>query len=234
MQPAGGCADFTRVASCLAHRIVYVGGRTLVRESIVEALRSAGFEAEVARSLPEARELIAGLCSPLPAVLLDDEVCGEDAAAEMVSEVAGSPAGLRVGVLSASDTALYPARLLRCGAGAFLTRDTPLRELPVELGRFCDGQLVVDPAVARTMFSLVGSTSAPETPIEGGVELRLTPTERKVMELVAEGLLVKQIALRMDLSPLTVKNHLARIRRRLGATDKAHAVATALRAGLLA
>lgn len=220
------------MASRAARSLIYVGGRALVRECLAGALRAGGFSVDVARSLPEARRLLAAIGEEPPAVLIDDEVCGEDAAAELVSELAGSTP-VRVGVLSGSCTALYPARLLRCGARAFLTRDMPLSELPVELGRFCDGELVVDPAVARTMLTLVGPQPEPDLTAATDQELRLTPTERRVMELVAEGLLVKQIALRMELSPLTVKNHLARIRRRLGATDKAHAVATALRAGLL-
>jgi DNA-binding CsgD family transcriptional regulator len=50
---------------------------------------------------------------------------------------------------------------------------------------------------------------------------------------VADGKVNKQIGAALGISPLTVKNHLARIRARLGAADKAQAVAIALRSGLL-
>ena len=205
-----------------------------MRDALADALRGSDFDVSVARSVPEAHELLTAP-DPAPAVLLDDDVAGEPAALEAVGAIRRAVPTTHVGVLSASTLPLYPAQLLRAGASAFLTKDTPLAELAGAVERFCDGELVVDPTVARTMFSVVGEhQDATSTAAESRVnEIRLTPTERKVMELAAEGLLVKQIAVRLGLSPLTVKNHLARIRRRLGATDKAHAVATALRAGLL-
>lgn len=215
-------------------RLLYAGGRALVRDSLSAALREGGFDVSTARSIPEALELLTNP-DPPPAVLLDDDVSGEPAALEAVSAMFRAAPVARVGVISCSTLPLYPAQLLRTGASAFLTKDMPLAELADAVGRFWEGELVVDPAVARTMFTLVeppnGRLDPPGEPRTS--EIRLTPTERKIMELAAEGLLVKQIAARLELSPLTVKNHLARIRRRLGATDKAHAVATALRAGLL-
>lgn len=215
-------------------RLLYAGGRALVRDALTSALGDCGFDVSVARSVPEALELLT-TPDPAPAVLLDDDVAGEVAALDAVGVMLRAVPGTHVGVLSASTLPLYPAQLLRAGAGAFLTKDTPLAELADAVGRFWEGELVVDPTIARTMFTVVGNDddkpsrrTAPRVS-----EIRLTPTERKVMELAAEGLLVKQIATRLGLSPLTIKNHLGRVRRRLGATDKAHAVATALRAGLL-
>jgi DNA-binding NarL/FixJ family response regulator len=213
--------------------LLYAGGRPLVRDALTSVLGSSDFDVAVARSIPEAHELLQ-TPDPAPAVLLDDDVAGEAMALEAVGAIRRSLPGTHVGVLSASTLPLYPAQLLRAGASAFLTKDMPITELAGAVGRFWDGELVVDPTVARTMFSVVGEARDASPAADSRVnEIRLTPMERKVMELAAEGLLVKQIALQLDLSPLTVKNHLARIRRRLGATDKAHAVATALRAGLL-
>lgn len=218
----------------VTHRLLYAGGRTLVRDALSAALRERDFEVTPARSIPEALELLS-TDDPASGALLDDDASGEVAALEAVGAMLRAAPGVHVGVLSASTLPLYPAQVLRAGASAFLTKDMPLSELADAVGRFSDGELVVDPTVARTMFTLV---EPPSDRLDSNGEprvsqIRLTPTERKVMELAAEGLLVKQIALRLEMSPLTVKNHLARIRRRLGATDKAHAVATALRAGLL-
>lgn len=205
-----------------------------MRDALTAALSNSDFDVVLARSIPEAHQLL-HTPDPAPAVLLDDDVAGEATALEAVGAIRRGLPGTHVGVLSASTLPLYPAQLLRAGASAFLTKDMPMVELAGAVGRFWDGELVVDPTVARTMFSVVGEhrDAAPVTSEPRANEIRLTPMERKVMELAAEGLLVKQIAVQLDLSPLTVKNHLARIRRRLGATDKAHAVATALRAGLL-
>ena len=57
----------------------------------------------------------------------------------------------------------------------------------------------------------------------------LTTRELDVIRLVAEGLSNKEIAVRLDLSPLTIKSHLGRIARKLGVGDRAHIVAMACR-----
>lgn len=67
----------------------------------------------------------------------------------------------------------------------------------------------------------------------GGREQCLSPREIEVVELAAEGLGNVEIARRLGLSALTVKSHLARMTRRLGARDRAHLVLLALRAGVL-
>ena len=59
----------------------------------------------------------------------------------------------------------------------------------------------------------------------------LSAREREVVGLAADGLGVKQIAARLKLSPNTIKSHLARIARKVGADNTTHAVAIALRAG---
>jgi DNA-binding NarL/FixJ family response regulator len=61
----------------------------------------------------------------------------------------------------------------------------------------------------------------------------LTPRLIDVLHLVAEGRTTDEIAGTLGLSPYTVKNYMERIFERLGARDRAEAVAIALRSGLL-
>jgi DNA-binding CsgD family transcriptional regulator len=62
---------------------------------------------------------------------------------------------------------------------------------------------------------------------------RVTPREREVLELVAEGLSSREIAGRLWVTEETVKTHIRRLHDRLGARTRAHAVAIAFRAGIL-
>jgi len=68
----------------------------------------------------------------------------------------------------------------------------------------------------------------------GGHERTLSAREVQVLALAADGLSNPEIARELGLSALTVKSHLARMTRRLGARDRAHLVLLALRAGVIA
>jgi DNA-binding NarL/FixJ family response regulator len=77
-----------------------------------------------------------------------------------------------------------------------------------------------------------GLRSMPVSDVTGR-ERRLSAREVQVLALAAEGLSNPEIAERLGLSALTVKSHLSRMTRRLGARDRAHLVLLALRAGVI-
>jgi DNA-binding CsgD family transcriptional regulator len=105
------------------------------------------------------------------------------------------------------------ARALGTGARGFL------------IAAPCPPDLDADPApVARTV---------PVADV-GGQERTLSAREVQVLALAADGLSNPEIARELGLSALTVKSHLARMTRRLGARDRAHLVLLALRAGVIA
>jgi two-component system nitrate/nitrite response regulator NarL len=61
----------------------------------------------------------------------------------------------------------------------------------------------------------------------------LSERERQVLEMVAEGMLAPEIGRHLYLSPATVKSHLQSLYEKLGVSDRAAAVAEAMRRGLL-
>jgi DNA-binding NarL/FixJ family response regulator len=61
----------------------------------------------------------------------------------------------------------------------------------------------------------------------------LSPTEKDVLFHASHGLLTKEIAFKLDRSELTIKSHLRSASRKLAARNKVHAVAIALREGLI-
>jgi DNA-binding NarL/FixJ family response regulator len=104
-----------------------------------------------------------------------------------------------------------------------------------------------DPAVVRAVLDagarayLFGRRGADRPPIEDWTRVRtasgsvteLSAREIEVMQGVADGRSNGDIAADLQISPLTVKSHLARIGRKLGTGDRAHAVLLALRAGVI-
>jgi len=74
----------------------------------------------------------------------------------------------------------------------------------------------------------------PQPSDEGAVVVEsLTPRELEVLELLADGLPNRQIALRLGMSPETVKFHVAHISGKLGVSNRTEAVRVAIRRGLL-
>jgi DNA-binding NarL/FixJ family response regulator len=117
------------------------------------------------------------------------------------------------------------AAALLAGSGGLLHRDCGADQLGMALLAAAGGLLVIDPALAGA--ALAGS-AAPEAPIEA-----LTPREREVLQLLAEGLSNKAIALRLDISDHTVKFHVNAIMTKLDAQSRTDAVVRAMRLGLV-
>ena len=63
--------------------------------------------------------------------------------------------------------------------------------------------------------------------------MTLTPRQRQVLSLMADGKTTREIAYELGLSPFTVKNYIERIYERLGVLDRVQAVSTAMREGLI-
>lgn len=207
--------------------VVWLGGPGLVRDLARAALAAHGFVVTPTVALPEALEA-AGRLGRGGVVVLEDDGPDQAQLLERLSALARFRRVVPVMVLSASRAPVLPAIVLDAGAAGFLGMDTPLPELIDSLARVAAGAIVLDPVAAR---ALMGSQWAHRA--HRSRPTHLSPAEQKVLQLAANGLLTKQIATKLGLSPRTVKNQMAHIRLRLDATDKAHAVATALRLGLL-
>ena len=101
------------------------------------------------------------------------------------------------------------------GAAGFLLKDTSIESLAEAVRAVVAGGLVIDPRVARLALAAPGDEDG-----EPSVLAVLTPTEREVAALVAEGLTNQAIAERMMLAEGTVKNHVSALLRKLQAPDR--------------
>jgi DNA-binding NarL/FixJ family response regulator len=116
-------------------------------------------------------------------------------------------------------------RALRAGARGVLSRGAPADALVAALRAAVLGLLVLDPALAGAFVR------APEP--SGAIE-QLTPREREVLALLAEGLANKAIAARLGVSEHTAKFHVNAILGKLGVESRAEAIVRAARLGLVA
>jgi len=195
-------------------RIGVVGEDALARGGLVSRLGAAG--------LTLAAELPPGEASG-PALSGADAVAWDLGGDPAPEELAALSPDLPVVALVARDEQAGGA--LAAGARGALFREASPARLGAALCAAAHGLLVLDPALAARLLR-------PPTGPEG--QEPLTPREREVLVLLADGLSNKEIAQRLAVAECTAKFHVESILAKLGAANRADAVMRAARSGLLA
>jgi DNA-binding NarL/FixJ family response regulator len=136
---------------------------------------------------------------------------------------------IRVVVLSMYSNEEYVLQALRAGALGYLLKDATVGELEQAVRSVGRGELYLSPAISRRVVDAyvarVGA-EAPAPPL-------LTPRQREILQLVAEGHSTKEIAGRLAVSVKTVETHRAQLMERLDIHDVAGLVRYAIRTGLV-
>jgi DNA-binding NarL/FixJ family response regulator len=158
-------------------------------------------------------------------VLMDLRMPGGGGVAA-IAELARRRARSRVLVLTTYDTDTDTLPAIEAGATGYLLKDAPRDELFTAVRAAAQGRTVLSPAVASRLVSHVRTPPAP-----GGEQL--SAREREVLALVAKGTSNREIARELFISEATVKTHLTHIFAKLGAKDRAAAVALAYDRGIL-
>ena len=112
---------------------------------------------------------------------------------------------------------------IRGGGGVYALKRTVGTDLLEGVGRVAEGQSLLDPAVTQRVLDRLRDGGASEP-----AELRsLTPQERRILELVAEGLTNRQIGEQLFLAEKTVKNYVTSILTKLGLERRTQAAVLA-------
>jgi DNA-binding NarL/FixJ family response regulator len=144
---------------------------------------------------------------------------------EVLSQLAKSgPEDTRVVVLSVVDEPELVLRAVRGGAQGYVLKSASRSELVAAIRRVAAGGQSFDEVVVRAFLTEKEKAASAEL---------LTERETEILRLIATGCRNQSIAEQLYMSVSTVKGHLDDAYRKLGVSDRAHAVAVALRLGLL-
>ena len=147
---------------------------------------------------------------------------GIDATRDIVE--AGLPSAVLVLTMLEDEESLVAA--LRAGALGYVVKGAERDDIARALEAVANGQAFLGAEVAGRALARLSGATAPVAFAE------LTDREREILSLVARGLTNAAIADRLVLSPKTVRNHVSNVMTKIGAADRAAAVAMARDAGL--
>ncbi|HEX9986125.1 MAG TPA: response regulator transcription factor [Thermoanaerobaculia bacterium] len=210
-------------------RILLADDHTLVRAGIrglVESLHGVEVVGEAGDGY-EALTLAETLRPDL--VLLDIGMPGLNGleAAPRLSKIDPS---MRVIILSMHISEEYVLQSLRAGAAGYLLKGSAVAELELAIRAVARGETYLSPAVSkRVVDDYVSRTGGTPDPLGA-----LTPRQREILQLVAEGHTSKEIARRLNLSYRTVEAHRNQLMKRLDVRDLTGLVRFAVRVGLVA
>lgn len=121
---------------------------------------------------------------------------------------------------------------IKAGADGYLLKDEPVEKIKEAIINILNNEgAPMSPSIARRVLNLLISTRQSLEKLEPREqkdnEYKLTEREKDILTLLIDGLEYKEIGLKLDLSPNTVRNHIAKIYRKLHVTSRAQAVKVA-------
>jgi two-component system response regulator NreC len=205
------------------HEIVRAGLRSLLeRHPDVKIVGEAG-------SGREAVELAALL---KPDVVLMDVSMGDMDGIEATRRIKEQTPDVNVLALTVHEEEAYFFEMLTAGASGYVPKRASPQILLTAIAIVAEGEIFLHPAVAGTLvqeYLRDGRSAAREGVYDG-----LTPRQREVLTLIAEGLSNQEIAGQLDISVRTVERHRENIMARLNLHSRVELVKYALRKGLIA
>jgi DNA-binding NarL/FixJ family response regulator len=208
-------------------RILLAEDHTLVRAGIRALLESLQ-GIEVVAEASDGREALRLVQAHHPDILLMDITMKELNGLEAAARLAKERSATRVIILSMHADQAYVHQALQAGAAGYLLKGSDLAELELALKAVARGDTYLSPAVSK---NLVGDMLNGKRPTANPLD-ELTPRQREILQLIAEGRTTKEIAGRLDLSVKTIETHRGQLMERLDIHDVPGLVKFAIRVGL--
>ncbi|MGI6631453.1 MAG: response regulator [Bacillota bacterium] len=222
-----------RVLLCDDHAVVREGTRRLLEEE--PDIEVVGEASDGLEAIEKAEKLS-------PDVVAMDVSMPRMNGIDATKRIKEKNPSVQVLALTAYDDFAYVSRLLECGASGYILKSARAGEIVTAIRATALGDSVLDPGVARAIFSRIARREASHDPEEQTTtpppQVKperdpLTAKETEVLRLLAKGLSNKEIAHQLHVSPRTVQAHLASIFSKLGVASRTEAVVRALKEGIL-
>jgi DNA-binding NarL/FixJ family response regulator len=200
-------------------KVLLVDDQYLIRQGL-RALLELEPDLEIIGEAENGREAIDLIAQSQPDVVLMDMRMPVMDGVGATREIQQRFNNTKVLILTTFDDTEYVAAALQYGAMGYLLKDTPSEELAVAIRAVHRGYTQLGPGIVKKLFAF--STYEEPTPPPPALE-QLTPREKEVLKLIANGASNREIAGQLYISEGTVKNHVTNILNRLNLRDRTQA-----------
>jgi two-component system nitrate/nitrite response regulator NarL len=206
-------------------RVVIADDHPVYREGIARAVRERP-DLELVGEAATGREALALIRELTPDVAVLDMKLPDLDGQQVLAAIRRDSYPTRILFVSAYLDSELVYAAVGGGASGYLSKDATRRQICDAVVAVARGDPALAPEVHHGLIREIQLRSEHRAPV-------LSRRERDVLELTADGLSAPEIGRRLYLSPATVKSHLQHVYGKLGVSDRAAAVAEAMRRGLL-
>jgi two-component system nitrate/nitrite response regulator NarL len=206
-------------------RVLVADDHPLYREGVVRALSASG-RVEIVAEAADGQDALAQIQAHHPDVALIDYKLPELDGVAVANAVVRDELPTRVLLVSAFTDSGVVYQALETGAAGFVSKEARREQIVDAVLACARGENVVPPDIAAGLVSEIRLRKQDDRPA-------LTPREQEILRLIAAGKSLPEIARELYLGLTTVKTHVQHLYDKLGVSDRAAAVATAMRRGLI-
>lgn len=210
-------------------RVIIAEDHNLVRQGIRALLEQSG-KVQVVAEAATGHEAVQLVEEHQPDVVVMDLSMPRMDGAQAAERILGMNLPTQVIILSMHEDTTMVQQLLRRGVKGYLLKDAVTEDLLLALRAVTQGQIFLSPTISESVMTMLLSPS--DAAAESAADL-LTPREREVLQLVAEGHTNSAIANLLHISIKTVEKHRANVMSKLEVSDLASLIREGIKQGLI-
>ncbi|HEX2414591.1 MAG TPA: response regulator transcription factor [Thermoleophilaceae bacterium] len=212
-------------ASSRRARVVVADDHPLYRDGMVRAIKERP-DLELVGEAADGRAALDMVAELQPDVAVLDLRMPELDALQVMNAIKRDELPTRVVLVSAFLDGSLVFQAVAAGAAAYLSKDADRNRICDAVAAVARGETVLSPEIQAGIAEEIRARGRTDRPA-------LSEREREILVQIADGRSAPEIAKQLYLSPATVKSHLQNLYEKLGVSDRAAAVAEAMRRGLL-
>jgi len=220
---ACGVQRFVMSGDIAVVQVFILAENRLLREALTRILNKKS-DIRVVGAFAFAPDIVQQITAAAPHVLLCDSATVALSELRLVSEVRAAMPGLKVVMVGMEAEPGTFLKAVRDGIVGYVLKDASAMEVAACVRSVANEEAVCPPSLCMALFQQLANPTPQPATFVFKHDLGLTRREQQLVQMISRGFTNKEIAGQLNLSEQTVKNHVHRMLRKLGASDRLGAV----------